>query len=326
MAAAWMMQHVFDHWDYSRDVGWLQKQGYNLVREAAGFWTTQLTRDKFTGDNTLVVNPCNSPERDPTTFGCANWQQLLHQLFTQALLLADAVNDGDPSFTSSLQAYLLAIDKGIHFTSWGGLKEFKLPESVGLEKQGDQRKHLSHLVGWFPGYSISSFSGGYQNRTIQRAIAASLKSRGNGYADGNTGWAKIWRAAAWARLNNTEQADHQLRFSIFSNIGPNGLGVYDGKDGPFQIDTNFGIAGAMLSMLIVDLPQTWPKTGKRTVVLGPAIPSRWGPGSLKGLRIRGGTVLDLNWNNKGVVDKVSVVKKGEGCKFYSKEGKLIGEI
>jgi alpha-L-fucosidase 2 len=326
MAAAWMMQHVFDHWDYSRDADWLQKQGYNLLREAAQFWTTQLVQDRYSNDNTLVVNPCNSPERGPTTFGCANWQQLLHQLFTQALILADAVNDQDPALKSSLNAFLLALDDGIHFTSWGGLKEFKLPEAKGLEMQGDKHRHLSHLVGWYPGYSISSFSNGYWNQTLQRAVAASLRSRGNGNADGNTGWSKVWRAAAWARLNDTNQADYHLRNAIYSNIGVNGLSIYDGRDGPFQIDANFGIAGAMLSMLIVDLPQPWPRVGKRSVVLGPAIPSRWGPGKIKGLRIRGGTILEMSWNNRGVVGEVRITHKGESCRFFSKEGKVIGEI
>jgi alpha-L-fucosidase 2 len=79
-------------------------------------------------------------------------------------------------------------------------------------------------------------------------------------------------------------------------------------------------------MMIVDLPQPFPRTEKRSVVLGPAIPSRWGPGRVKGLRVRGGIVLEMSWNNRGVVDKVSILKKGEGCRFYSKEGKLIGEI
>lgn len=297
-----------------------------MVREAAKFWTSQIVEDRYSNDKTLVVNPCNSPEKTPTTFGCANWQQLVVQLFTQTLILAEAVNDADQNFTQSLNAFVASLDDGISFTSWGGLKEFKLPERYGLEKQGDKTRHMAHLVGWYPGYSIASFNNGIGNQTIQRAVAASLKSRGNGQADGNTGWGKILRAGAWARLNDTKQADFHLRFAISQNIGSNGLNIYDGKEGPFQIDANFGIAGAMLSMLITDLPMGYPKVGKRSVILGPAIPSRWGPGKVKGLRIRGGTILEMSWNSKGVVDKVSVLHKGEGCKLYSKEGKKIGEI
>jgi alpha-L-fucosidase 2 len=325
-AAAWMMQHVFDHWDYSRDLPWLQSTGYLLMREVAAFWVTQLAPDKYSRDNTIVAVPCNSPEKGPTTFGCSNYQQIIRQHFMNTVIAADAVNDADSFFIASLNAAMIALDDGLHFSAWGGIKEFKLPDNMGLDMQGDKHRHLSHLVGWYPGYAIASYLGGFGNSTIEQAVAASLRSRGTGAADGNTGWAKVWRAAAWARLNDTAQADYHLRLVIHSNIGPNGLSVYDGGSGPFQIDANFGIAAAMLSMMVVDLPQPFPRTFKRRVVLGPAIPSRWGPGKIKGLRVRGGTVLDMSWNNRGVVDKVSIIKRGEPCQFLSKEGKLIGQF
>lgn len=320
------MQTVFDHWDYGRDLGWLQTVGYNLLREVSQFWASQLVQDNYSRDKTLVVNPCNSPEKGPTTFGCANYQQIIRQLFVMTLFAAGAVNDADAAFTAKLQELLKTMDNGIHFTNWGGLKEFKLPESMGQDIQGDKHRHISHLVGWYPGYSISSFSDGYSDSKIQKAVAASLRSRGNGNADGNTGWAKVWRAAAWARLNDTEQADYHLRYAIYQNIGPNGLSIYDGRSGPFQIDANFGLAGAMLAMLVYDVPPKLDGTGTRAVILGPAIPSRWGPGKVKGLRIRGGTVIDMEWNNRGIVSRVAVQKQGESCSFYSKENKLIGSI
>ncbi|KAF2665114.1 glycoside hydrolase family 95 protein-like protein [Microthyrium microscopicum] len=325
-AAAWMMQTIFDHWDYTRDLGWLQTTGYNLLRQVSQFWMAQLQQDRYTKDNTLVVNPCNSPEKGPTTFGCAHYQQVIHQLFTTTLAAANAVNDVDTEFTGKLTQLLTMLDKGLAYTSWGGIREFKLPESMGHDTLGDKHRHLSHLVGWYPGYSIASFQDGYANSSIQAAVAASLRSRGNGKADGNTGWAKVWRAAAWARLNDTEQADYHLRYAIYQNIGQNGLSIYDGANGPFQIDANFGLAGAMLAMLVYDVPAKLESTEMRQVVLGPAIPSRWGPGKVKGLRLRGGTVLDMEWNNRGVVGRVAVQKRGEPVAFYSKENKLIGRL
>lgn len=296
------------------------------MRDISTFWLSQLQLDRYAKDNTLVANPCNSPEIGPTTFGCAHFQQLIYQLFETTLSAGWAVNDADSTFTTSLDVYMASLDKGLYIGSWGEVKEWKLPDSQGFEKQGDTHRHLSHLVGWFPGYSVAAFQDGYANATVQRAVATSLTSRGPGKADENAGWEKIWRAACWARLNNTEQADYELRYAIASNFASNGLSQYKGLDGPFQIDANFGVAGAMLSMLVVDLPAAYRDTEKRSVVLGPAIPKRWGPGKVTGLRIRGGTSLEMTWNANGVVDRVSITKRGEPVRFYSKKGLLIGEI
>ncbi|TID22972.1 glycoside hydrolase family 95 protein [Venturia nashicola] len=327
VAPAWMMQHVYDHYDYTRDLPFLQQTGYNLMREVSIFWMSQLQQDKFSKDNTLVATPCNSPETGPTTFGCAHFQQLIYQLFETTLSAAWAVNDVDTTFTNSVDVYMSALDKGLHLGSWGEIKEWKIPDSKGFDKKGDTHRHLSHLVGWFPGYSISGFHNGYQNATIQKAVETSLNSRGIGKgADGNAGWEKIWRSTCWARLNNTAQADFELRFAIASNFADNGLSQYSGLNGPFQIDANFGIAGAMLAMLVVDLPAAYRDKGKRSVVLGPAIPKRWGPGSVQGLRIRGGSVLAMAWDENGSILNVTVTKRGEGCKFFSRKGMLIGEI
>jgi alpha-L-fucosidase 2 len=321
------MQHVYDHYDYTRDLAFLQSTGYNLMRDVTTFWMSQLQQDKYSKDNTLVANPCNSPETGPTTFGCAHFQQLIYQLFETTLSAAWAVNDADTTFTTAVDVYMSALDKGLYIGSWGEIKEWKLPDSQGLERQGDTHRHLSHLVGWFPGYSMSGFSNGYENATIQRAVETSLRSRGPGNGpDANAGWEKVWRAACWARLNNTRQADFELRYAIASNFAANGLSQYSGLGGPFRIDANFGLAGAMLSMLVVDLPAAYRDEGKRSVVLGPAIPRRWGPGKVSGLRIRGGTTLDMSWNGEGNIEAVKITKRGEGTKFFSKRGSLLGQI
>ena len=56
-SAAWMMQHVYDNWEYSQDRAWLATQGYPLMKGVAEFWLGQLQEDEFSKDNTLVVNP-----------------------------------------------------------------------------------------------------------------------------------------------------------------------------------------------------------------------------------------------------------------------------
>ncbi|KAJ5819788.1 hypothetical protein N7474_005379 [Penicillium riverlandense] len=183
--------------------------------------------------------------------------------------------------------------------------------------QGDQHRHLSHLVGWYPGWSISSYQNGYTNETIQRAVNISLTDRGPGISDSNAGWEKVWRSACWARLNDTEKAYYELRLAIDMNIGQSGLDLYASGDPPtepFQIDANFGYLGAeggggggVLSMLAVYFPGGYEGSGsgdgkKRVVVLGPAIPAAWKGGRVRGLRLRGGGSVDFSWDDKGIVN------------------------
>ncbi|KAI1323734.1 glycoside hydrolase family 95 protein [Xylariaceae sp. FL0255] len=329
-AAAWMMQQVWDHFDYTQDVAWLTKQGYPLMKGVAQFWVSQLQEDLFFNDGTLVVNPCNSPEIGPTTFGCAHYQQLLHQLFNAILSSASLVGEKDESFLSAVSSSLSRLDSGIHFTDWGGIKEWKLPDSYGYDVPSTHR-HLSHLVGWYPGYSMSSYAGGYTNATIQSAVKTTLISRGLGNgADANAGWEKVWRGACWARLNDSAMAYEELRYAIDTNFAGNGLSMYSADDPPFQIDANFGLAGNMLNMLVVDmpLPAGLPTSQSRIVVLGPAIPSSWGGGSITGLNVRGGVTVDFEWNSDGIATSArptSSGKAGRSIIFVDVTGKRLAE-
>lgn len=67
-AAAWMMLHVADYFDYSRDETWLRETGFPLLEGIASFWLSQLQEDAYFNDGTLVVNPCSSPEHGPVSF------------------------------------------------------------------------------------------------------------------------------------------------------------------------------------------------------------------------------------------------------------------
>jgi len=327
-AAAWMMIHVFDHFSYSQNMTWFLTQGYPLMKGVAEFWLSQLQEDKFFNDGSLVVNPCNSPEHGPTTFGCTHFQQLINQLFSSLLSISHLVPASETSFLANISSTLEPLDKGLHIGSFGEIKEWKIPDSYGYDFDNDTHRHLSHLIGWYPGYSLSSLLSGYTNNTIQSAVRTSLYSRGWGNGpDANAGWEKVWRSACWARLNETENAYFELKYAIEQNFAGNGLSMYSGKSQPFQIDANFGFVGAVLGMLVVDLPVGGAgEVGeKRAVVLGPAIPEIWGGGSVRGLRVRGGGSVDFGWDGEGLVGWVSVSGEVKGVTFVNKVGVVLVE-
>ncbi|KAE8386056.1 putative alpha-fucosidase A [Aspergillus alliaceus] len=263
-------------------------------------WVTHNEMNIFGHTGSLVVNPCTSPEQGPVTFGCTHWQQLIHQVYENAIQGAGIGGETGSPLLKNIKTQLPRLDKGLHIGTWGEIKEWKLPDSYGYDKEGNEHRHLSHLVGWYPGWSLSSYFDGYTNATIQSAVNKFLTHLGVGITDSNAGWEKVWRSACWARLNHTERAHYELRLTIDQNTGQSGLSLYSGGDAPsgaFQMDANFGYLGTVL------MPRSGD--GVRTVILAPAIPAAWTEGSVKGLRLRGGGSVDFSWDHDGLVDKVS---------------------
>ncbi|CAD0026389.1 unnamed protein product [Aureobasidium pullulans] len=165
-SAAWMMLHVSDHFDYSQDLKWLRETGYPLLEGVSAFWLSQLQEDVSFKDGSLVVNPCSSPEHGPTTFGCTHYQQLLHSLFTNTVSAAKALHISPPLLPDLTHA-LHHLDTGLHINpSIQTLQEWKLTDLDTTYNTNSTHRHLSHLIGWFPGSSISGLLSGYTNTTI----------------------------------------------------------------------------------------------------------------------------------------------------------------
>jgi hypothetical protein len=115
----------------------------------------QPTARRYVHENsTLIVNPCNSPEHSRTTFGCAHYQQLIHQVFNAVLSISSVNEELDTAFVTGISSSLARLDKGFHVGDWGQIKEWKLPDSEGYDFITDTHRHLSELISWYPGYSL----------------------------------------------------------------------------------------------------------------------------------------------------------------------------
>lgn len=134
------------------------------------------------------------------------------------------------------------MDKGLRIGSWGQLqgshfstlaesysRQLMLSEwKVDKDSPTDTHRHLSHLVGLYPGYAIAAYDealqGGlivngslmtYTKKQIIDAATVSLLHRGKGRGpDADSGWEKAWRAGAWAQLGNAEKFYHELSVSL----------------------------------------------------------------------------------------------------------------
>lgn len=92
---------------------------------------------------------------------------------------------------------------------------------VDMDNPSDTHRHLSHLIGLFPGYAIANYdpnvqappnhSEAYTKQQVLDAARISLIHRGVGTGpDADSGWEKMWRSAAWAQFGNETGFYHEL--------------------------------------------------------------------------------------------------------------------
>lgn len=198
-----------------------------------------------------MANPCNSPEQRPITFGCAHAQQLIWQLFNAVEKGFAASGDTDQAFLQGafesicMCQYLTLRQRSwpnvtkwirvcisvpganykVRFTlAWlGWIRSLFLEWKVDRDSPTDKHRHLSHLIGLYPGYAIVSYdptlqksSDNYTREEILQAASVSLLHRGNGTGpDGDAGWEKVWRAASWAQLGDSQRFYHELTVRDF---------------------------------------------------------------------------------------------------------------
>ncbi|MBB1061354.1 glycosyl hydrolase family 95 catalytic domain-containing protein [Marilutibacter spongiae] len=274
MGGAWLLRHLWDRWDYSRDPEVLRRI-YPLFKGAIDFYRAFLVEDPATGE--LVTSPSLSPENahphgSSICAGPAMDAQLLRDLFGQCAR-ASRLLDVDPGLAGELEALAARLPRD-RIGAAGQLQEWR--EDWDLQAPEPHHRHVSHLYAVYPGDAIN------RRDTPRLAAAArrSLELRG----DDATGWGVGWRINLWARLGDGERA-HRVLAMLLSHARsyPN---LFDAHP-PFQIDGNFGGAAGILEMIVQD----WGGT----VFLLPALPSQWTRGRLRGMRLRGAAGLDIEW-------------------------------
>ena len=296
LGAAWLCRHVWDHYDFGRDLDRLARD-WPVVRSSVEFYLDWLVRGP---DGSWATLPSTSPENKFVHDGAAaaltrsssSDLVLIRDLFERSLDMLDVL-DGrvadDVEFRRRVRSVLSALPAE-RVDAIGRLAEWM----TDVEEVDREHRHTSHLVSVYPLARVTP----HQDPVLARASLATLDARG----PHSTGWALAWRMALRARLRDPIGAETAMRHFL-APLPPDTpeepsmtaqAGVYRNlfcAHPPFQVDGNFGFTAALAEMLM----DSRSNGDHIDLELLPVLTPEWAAGRFSGLRARGGLEIAAQW-------------------------------
>ncbi len=303
--SAWLGQHFYLHWRYTRDREFLETRAYPWLRDVATFLEEFSVWDEA-GKRKLPLS--SSPEihdnsrqawfSQTTNFDLA----LIHFAFSKAAEMAVELGK-----SKDAEHWQEVLDQWPDYS----IDDTGLNFAPG-EPYANSHRHFSHLMAWHP-LGLIDWGNGPEDQEIIKNTLASLEKYG---PDWWTGYSYSWLGNLYARAFDGEKAAAALRdfancFCLKSSFHVNGDQCKAGKSKflyrPFTLEGNFAFASGIQEMLIQS------HTG--IIRIFPSIPREWQNLSFQTLRTEGGFLVSAEMK-EGKVVSVTVKATVDGwCKL-----------
>lgn len=297
LGSAWHCRHLWEQYEFTADKQYLEERAFPIMKEAAIFYLENLM--EYNGE--LVMSPSVSAEHGiemsdgkPVKYTTINGDEdtsklylypsfqdvvMIYDLFSNLLSAANIIG----SDTIFLEKVKEARNKltTLKIGKYGQLQEW----IIDVDNPRDHHRHIPHLYALYPGEMITPF----QTPILAAAAKKSLEMRGEGFfkdrwfnAGGN--WSMAWRAACWTRLFDGNRAisvfNLMIRETGFENL-------ISSQNNSMMVDGCMATPGIFSEMLL--------QSHNGIIHLLPALPTEWPEGEIKGLRARGGFIVNISW-------------------------------